>query len=63
MVTVQSPTTFSAEAEKARFLVEKAEQLKLAAIIQAEGDTQAADLMAQAFTREQFANAEWDAPR
>jgi prohibitin 1 len=38
------------EAEKARFLVEKAEQLKLAAIIQAEGDTQAADLMAQAFT-------------
>jgi len=37
------------EAEKARFLVEKAEQLKKAAIIAAEGDTEAAGLMAQAF--------------
>jgi len=39
------------EAEKARFLVEKAEQLKKAAIIAAEGDTEAADLMAQAFSK------------
>merc|ERR1712241_369072 len=37
------------EAEKARFLVEKAEQLKKAAIIAAEGDTEAAGLMAAAF--------------
>ena len=37
------------EAEKARFLVEKAEQQKKAAIISAEGDTMAADLMAKAF--------------
>merc|ERR1712133_87577 len=39
------------EAEKARFLVEKAEQLKKAAIIAAEGDTEAADLMAKAFSK------------
>lgn len=37
------------EAEKARFLVERAEQLKKAAVIAAEGDTEAADLMAKAF--------------
>ena len=37
------------EAERARFLVEKAEQLKKAAIISAEGDSQAASLMAKAF--------------
>ena len=37
------------EAEKARFMVEKAEQIKKAAIISAEGDTQAADLLATAF--------------
>ena len=37
------------EAEKARFLVEKAEQIKQANIISAEGDTQAADLLATAF--------------
>merc|ERR1711971_722126 len=37
------------DAEKARFLVEKAEQLKKAAVIAAEGDTEAADLMAKAF--------------
>merc|ERR1712156_1243302 len=39
------------EAEKARFLVEKAEQIKQANIINAEGDTEAADLMAQAFSK------------
>lgn len=39
------------EAEKARFLVEKAEQLKKAAVIAAEGDTEAADLMATAFSK------------
>jgi len=37
------------EAEKARFLVEKAEQVKTASIISAEGDTEAADLLAKAF--------------
>lgn len=37
------------EAEKARFLVEKAEFVKTAAVIQAEGDTEAADLLAKAF--------------
>jgi len=37
------------EAEKARFLVEKAEQVKTAAVINAEGDSEAADLLAQAF--------------
>jgi hypothetical protein len=36
------------DAEKARFLVEKAEQIKQAAIITAEGDTQAALLIATA---------------
>jgi len=37
------------EAENARFLVEKAEFVKTAAVIQAEGDTEAADLLAKAF--------------
>ncbi len=37
------------EAEKARFLVEKAEQIKKAAVISAEGDSQAADLLAKSF--------------
>lgn len=37
------------EAEKARFMVEKAEQIKKAAIISAEGDTQAAALLAESF--------------
>merc|ERR1711997_140438 len=37
------------EAEKARFLVEKAEQVKTAAVINAEGDSEAADLLANAF--------------
>merc|ERR1712173_375107 len=37
------------EAEKARFLVEKAEQVKQAAVISAEGDTEAAELLASAF--------------
>ena len=36
------------EAEKARFLVEKAEQIKKANIINAEGDTEAAELIAAA---------------
>lgn len=39
------------EAEKARFLVEKAEQVKLASIISAEGDTEAASMLAKAFAR------------
>lgn len=37
------------EAEKARFLVEKAEQQKKASIISAEGDAQAAQLLAKSF--------------
>ena len=37
------------EAERARFLVEKAEQLKKASVISAEGDSQAALLLAKAF--------------
>ncbi|KRY46401.1 Prohibitin [Trichinella britovi] len=37
------------EAERARFLVEKAEQMKLAAIISAEGDAIAAELLGTAF--------------
>lgn len=37
------------EAEKARFVVEKAEQQKLATIISAEGDAEAAQLLAKSF--------------
>lgn len=37
------------DAEKARFLVEKAEHVKSAAVINAEGDTEAAELLASAF--------------
>jgi len=37
------------DAEKARFFVEKAEHVKQAAVINAEGDTEAADLLASAF--------------
>ncbi len=37
------------DAEKARFMVEKAEQIKKAAVIMAEGDTQAAALLAESF--------------
>lgn len=39
------------EAERARFLVEKAEQQKKAAILTAEGDTKAAELLAKSFMR------------
>ena len=39
------------EAEKARFLVEKAEQIKQASIISAEGDSEAAELLAKAFAK------------
>jgi len=38
------------DAERARFLVEKEEQLKLAAIIRAEGDSLAAGMLAKVFT-------------
>ncbi|XP_064598142.1 prohibitin 1-like [Liolophura sinensis] len=37
------------DAERARYVVEKAEQQKIAAVISAEGDTQAAQLLAKAF--------------
>jgi len=39
------------EAEKARFLVEKAEQVKKASIIIAEGDTEGAQLLSNAFEK------------
>jgi len=39
------------DAEKARYLVEKAEQMKLAAITTAEGDAQASKLISQAFAQ------------
>jgi len=39
------------EAEKARFLVEKAEQVKKAAVINAEGDTEGAVLLSKAFEK------------
>ena len=39
------------EAEKARYLVEKAEQMKLAAITTAEGDAQASKLLSLAFAQ------------
>jgi len=39
------------DAEKAKFLVEKAEQVKQASIISAEGDTEAAGLLATAFAK------------
>lgn len=38
------------DAERHRYLVEKEEQLKLAAIVRAEGDSLAADMLATAFT-------------
>nr|CAD2198887.1 unnamed protein product [Meloidogyne enterolobii] len=39
------------EAERARYLVEKAEQMKLAAITTAEGDAQASKMLAQVFSQ------------
>jgi len=39
------------EAEKAKFLVERAEQIKQASIISAEGDSEAAELLASAFQK------------
>merc|ERR1711997_226278 len=48
---VEAKQVAQQDAEKARFFVEKAEQLKKAAIITAEGDTEAADLMASAFSK------------
>ncbi|XP_014779632.1 prohibitin 1 isoform X1 [Octopus bimaculoides] len=38
------------EAEKARYLVEKAEQIRQAAVTNAEGDTKAAELLSKAFS-------------
>lgn len=39
------------EAERAKFIVEKAEQEKLASIIRAEGEAQAADLISQSLSK------------
>ena len=47
---VEAKQVAQQEAEKARFLVEKAEQAKKAAIITAEGDSKAAELIAKALT-------------
>jgi len=44
---VEQKVVAQQEAEKARFLVEKAEQAKLAAIVTAEGDAKAAELIAK----------------
>ncbi|KAL7065115.1 hypothetical protein AAHC03_04704 [Spirometra sp. Aus1] len=46
---VEAKQVAQQEAERARFLVEKAEQQKLAAVISAEGDSEAATLLAKAF--------------
>ena len=46
---VEAKQVASQEAEKAKFLVEKAEQVKTASIISAEGDSEAAELLAKAF--------------
>jgi len=50
-VAVELKQVAQQEAEKARYLVEKAEQVKTASIISAEGDTEAADLLARAFAQ------------
>jgi prohibitin 1 len=44
---VEAKQVAQQDAEKARFLVEKAEQAKQAAIITAEGDAKAAELIAK----------------
>jgi len=49
MMAVEMKQVAQQEAERARFLVEKAEQHKIATVITAEGDTQAASLLAKAF--------------
>lgn len=45
---VEAKQVAQQDAEKARFLVEKAEQVKKAAVITAEGDSKAAELIAKA---------------
>lgn len=47
---VEAKQVAQQEAEKARFLVEKAEQVKKAAIITAEGDSKAAELIAKSLS-------------
>ena len=44
---VEAKQVAQQDAEKARYLVEKAEQMKIAAITTAEGDAQAAKLLAK----------------
>jgi len=46
---VEAKQVASQDAERARFLVEKAEFVKQASVINAEGDTEAAELLAKAF--------------
>jgi prohibitin 1 len=47
---VEAKQVAQQDAEKARFLVEKAEQVKKAAVITVEGDYKAAELIAKALT-------------
>ena len=47
---VEAKQVAQQDAEKARFLVEKAEQHKKAAIVTAEGDSKAAELIAKALS-------------
>lgn len=49
MEAVELKQVAQQDAEKARYLVEKAEQYKKAAVVAAEGDAQAAELLAKAF--------------
>jgi len=48
---VEAKQVAQQEAEKARFFVEKAEQVKKANIINAEGDTEGAELLSKAFVK------------
>ncbi|KAI8521522.1 PREDICTED: prohibitin-like isoform X1 [Branchiostoma belcheri] len=50
-LAVEQKQVAQQEAEKARFVVEKAEQQKIAAIIIAEGDSKAAELLATEFAK------------
>jgi len=49
MIAVEMKQVAQQDAERARYLVEKAEQVKRATVMSAEGDAQAASLLAKAF--------------
>ncbi len=48
---IYTPLTAQQEAERARYIVEKAEQERIAAVIRAEGESQAAELISQALLK------------